>query len=942
MRGELVPRAITILSRVPEVCHICETKLDDSFNKAQFEVDSYKLYRRDRDKDGGGQLVYIRADMPSRRLDSLESSSLESIVCEVTLDSDKWAFIFIYRPPAINGQAALKDLEGILNKVLMKYKYIFLSGDLNFNLLDKDGLGKPLLDLLNVFGMKNLVKHATCFKSADNPSLLDVLCTNAPNLFFKTKEWDLGISDFHKMVTTVRRCRLPPTRDNYITYRSYKDFDEDKFQRDVSNIPYLNLPILPEDDTNVHYWAYNSLFMDVVDEHLPLKTRKAKRKPCTFMNSKWRKAINKRNMLRNRYFAYRTHANWENYRKQRNFCVSLRRQSVQNYFTERCAGGTKSKDFWPTIKPFLSKNGGSSTGNIFLNEGDELVTKPEEVCNVFNDFYVNVANDIGKDAGNYLHDYSDHPSIMAIKENVNIVNKFNFNPVSEEYILKCITDLNSKKSAGCDGINAKIVKSCSQQIAPHITTLVNHHIANKSFPDSLKMANVTPVYKKKDFLDKANYRPVSILPCISKIFERALSDQLTAYMNDIFSSMLSAYRKKHSCQHVLIDLIEDWKSNLDNKSFVGAVLMDLSKAFDCLPHDLLLAKLKAYGLSDEAAETLGSYLSDRLQRVKLGSVFSVWERIIKGVPQGSILGPLLFNIFINDIFYILKNCNLKNYADDNTLSESDTDLESLKGKLSHSSELAIDWFKTNFMQANPEKFHCIFIGPNRKSIDTELSFNGISITSEPEVELLGITIDDKLNFNTHVSNLVTKAARQLNALKRIGNFLSQSCRLNIFRTFVLSNFNYCPLVWHFCSAQHVERLEKIQKRGLQFVFRDYSSEYETLLEKAGLDTLNLSRLKVLACEVYKVVNNQGPAYLKDVFKLRKTAYELKGEENLSLEVPTIRTETFGRHSLRTLAPQVWNSIPSNTRWAVTLKEFKTLLGTWSGIQCKCKMCKDMN
>ena len=170
--------------------------------------------------------------------------------------------------------------------------------------------------------------------------------------------------------------------------------------------------------------------------------------------------------------------------------------------------------------------------------------------------------------------------------------------------------------------------------------------------------SVIVIFKKKDPLDKQNYRPVSILPTISKIYERAIHDQLTTFFDNIFSPFLAAFRRGFGCQTTLLRLVEDWKMALDQHKCVAAILMDLSKAFDCLPHGLLLAKLEAYGLSGRAVELLGSYLRDRQQRIKLGPHTSNWADLIKGVPQGSILGPLLFNVFLNDIFilYMTLHC----------------------------------------------------------------------------------------------------------------------------------------------------------------------------------------------------------------------------------------------------------------------------------------------
>jgi hypothetical protein len=261
--------------------------------------------------------------------------------------------------------------------------------------------------------------------------------------------------------------------------------------------------------------------------------------------------------------------------------------------------------------------------------------------------------------------------------------------------------------------------------------------------------------------------------------------------------------------------------------------MDLSKAFDCLPHDLLLLKLKSYGVAPPSLNLLESYLNNRKQCFKVGTHSSNWQTMFKGVPQGSILVPILFNIFLNDIFYFIHNSELYNYADDNTLSYADTDIKNIIKTLEEESKILINWFSINKMKVNPVKFQAIAVG--KKTHDKNLKFNleGIEIECETEVKLLGVTIDFKLNFNEHISNICKKASRQLNVLKRIGKHLTKLGKLTIYYSFIMSNFNYCPLVWYFCGQVNTKKVEKTQERALRFIYEDYSASYDELLSKSN-------------------------------------------------------------------------------------------------------------
>ena len=387
----------------------------------------------------------------------------------------------------------------------------------------------------------------------------------------------------------------------------------------------------------------------------------------------------------------------------------------------------------------------------------------------------------------------------------------------------------------------------------------------------MKCAEVSPIFKKDDKLNKKNFRPVSILTGISKIFKYVLNNQLSAHFDNIFHELLSAFRKGYSCQSILLKFIEDAKLALDDKKMIGVLFMDLSKAFDCLPHGLLVAKLKAYGLTHSACELMGNYLSGRRQRVKIAGTKSQWNFLDKGVPQGSIIGPLLFNIFLNDLFYFIERGTLYNFADDNSLACVASDVNELKVDLQHDSTICINWFNENGMAANPSKFQFMILSSQPiEQVQMTIDEN-VSLTSEPFVKALGVYVDNRLTFNEHVRKSSSKAARQLDALSRISKFLNFNSKKLIFQSFIMSNFTYCPLVWHFCGKLNNAKIEKIQERALRIVCNDHMSEYSDLLEKMNTSTMLQSRLNIILTEVYKslIPDSKNPSYVRDLIKINR-------------------------------------------------------------------------
>jgi hypothetical protein len=545
-----------------------------------------------------------------------------------------------------------------------------------------------------------------------------------------------------------------------------------------------------------------------------------------YMNSNLRKEMYKRNMLKNKHLKDRRNPiKWLLYKSQRNKVTGMRRNAIKEFFLSKCKPGASPRDFWNAVGPFLS-NKSKSRRNIILKENDRIITEVPELCEIFADFFSTVANSIGRPdhidmsqpdfLSSIIEKHKNHKSVLAIKDRHESNATFDFKPVDSDYVYTLLCKLNIHKATGYDCIPPKMVKLCAKELSVTLTELVNCALKENVFPDDMKKAEISPIFKKKDDMLKDNYRPISILSVFSKVFETIVADQLMAYYRTIFNDMLCAYRKKYGTQHVLIKLIDSWKQALDDDKFVGTVLMDLSKAFDCIPHGLLIAKMNAYGLSNDACKFMSSYLSERYQRVKISNEKSSWMPLLKGIPQGSCLGPFLFNVFMNDIFFFIELCDLTNYADDNTIDIIATSVETVLSALRQDTENAIKWFVDNFMQVNPSKFQFMFLKPiTSKEVPPEfVEVNGTNISCDSEVNLLGMTIDDKLKFDRHINKLCKNAVRQLNVMYRFKGFFYLKERKSMYNTFILSNFNYCPIIWHFCGKVCTKKIENIQERAL--------------------------------------------------------------------------------------------------------------------------------
>ena len=384
-----------------------------------------------------------------------------------------------------------------------------------------------------------------------------------------------------------------------------------------------------------------------------------------------------------------------------------------------------------------------------------------------------------------------------------------------------------------------------------------------------------------------------------------------------------------------MSLIEKWKKELDNKAYAGAILVDLSKAFDTINHELLIAKLYAYGFSKDALKLINSYMSDHWQRTKIDKSFSSWSALLKGVPQGSVLGPILFNRYLNDLFYFL-HCKICNFADDTTSYVFDKNLNFVMQQLKQRSNIALRWFEDNNMKMNASKCHLFVSGNKRELIWAKIGDDQIG--ESRTVKLLGVTIDNELKFDEYISNDCKKAQRKLTVLTRIKKYLDLKKLQLLLKTFFDSQFKYCPLTWMFYSRTTNNKINKLHERALRLVYDDYASAFEELLEKDNSFPIHHYNIQTLCIELYQVFSGQSQTIFSDLFERKIINYNLRSQPDLV--IPQVKSVYKGSNSLRYFGPIIWNLIPKEIKNCDTLASFVSKIRQWRPNACPCRICKN--
>lgn len=495
--------------------------------------------------------------------------------------------------------------------------------------------------------------------------------------------------------------------------------------------------------------------------------------------------------------------------------------------------------------------------------------------------------------------------------------KFCIPPITKEIVEADLSKIPSNKATGLDGISVRVLKEALPVTSSSLALIYNASISNGVFPAAFKIAKVLPLHKKDSIQERGNYRPISVLPILSKPLERHIASAYLRYLtsNNLLYSNQSAYRPYHSCETALLNITDNWLKAMDNSELVGTVFLDLSKAFDLVNHDILLAKLDKYHTATNTLDWFRSYLTGRTQVVSVSGVLSSPLNLEVGVPQGSILGPLLFSIYMNHLPLLLKNTEVDIYADDTTIWSSGTNCTDIQNTLNNSLDKANSWFKLNRMIPNTKKTKHLLIGSVQRlsqSNETtmEIYIDNIKLEEAAGEKLLGVVIDSNLSWNLHIDCLIKKLNSRICLLKRAKVYLTFACRKMLYNALIKPILEYCCTVWGNCTVGNLQRVLRLQKRCARLIFdADTHENSVKLFNKLHWlpidDIIRIRKLYLL----HKINQGHCPAYFnKYIEHISNTHnYNTRSASNNNITTPACKRNS-GLRTFHSSACRLWNAL----------------------------------
>lgn len=597
--------------------------------------------------------------------------------------------------------------------------------------------------------------------------------------------------------------------------------------------------------------------------------------------------------------------------KYRSLFFNIKRVAKQNYYANLFHQYRNNmRQLWKNINELIGKSNDKTSITSIFNIDGKCTADSKEIVNAFGKYYTNMGPNLAKEirASRHLPD-----AYMRSKRHRNPHTLF-MAPTNSLEILSILRSTKAKNSFGHDKLSTKIIKSIQSAIATPLSIVINKSLITGIVPTSFKLAKIKPIYKAKAKDDIMNYRPISLLPSFSKILEKVVHSRVYNFFT--YFNMLShnqfGFQKNHSTIDALTRFINDTTDSLDRGSSMLAVYIDLSRAFDTLNHEILLQKLELYGIRGVALEWFRSYLTDRKQYIEYNNVTSDTHTVLSGIPQGSVLGPLLFIIYINDLPDAIEIGSIL-FADDTTIFCSHKDIPTLYAMMNNQLDIVNDWFRSNKLSLNNNKTNYVLF--TLKSVNEvpqfQLKIEDNIIESKSNVKFLGLYIDQKLRWNYHIDNLKLKMSKALFAINKAKHVLPRKYLRLLYNSLVYSHLTYGVILWGAAFHVHINKIVIMQKKIIRAICgARYDAHTDPLFREIQLIKFTDIHKYHSAKFVYKNLTKSHPRSLLNLFTVSGNVHQHRTRHSLAtgLILPGVRT-TLATQNIRFIGARIWNDIP---------------------------------
>ena len=749
----------------------------------------------------------------------------------------------------------------------------------------------------------------------NSATLIDNIFINKFDDFLVSGNIVTDLTDHFSQFCILKSTLVKVEPEKIIT-RDYSQFSEQRFLEDLSMINWD--VILRGDDIDKIFSTFYNKVNKITNKHAPFRTlskRKSKQLSKPWITKGLKKSIKIKNEL---FYS----GNRERYKLYRNKIMLLSRTSKKKYYHNFFELNiTNMKKTWEGINLLINrkKKSDKPISSIRRPDNSGPTSNQSVISDTLNEHFASVGHRLASKIPQSHVRFSQYLPKRTYSDSLM------FGTVLSEEIQEVINSIPLNKALGLYSCPTKILKSASHLLSKPLAAIINKSVEIGKYPSKLKHAKVIPVFKSGDELDPNNYRPISLLSSFNRIFEKLMYSRLKFFLDkhDVLYHSQYGFRERCSTEHALIDIVDRIRLNIDRRLYSCGIFIDLKKAFDTVDHSILLEKLEHYGIRGVVNNWFSSYLTDRYQSTQIGSCISKKTKTLCGVPQGSVLGPLLFLLYINDIYNSSEKFSFYLFADDTNLLYADKSLRSLENTVNAELSNVSKWLMANKLSLNVSKSNFVIFRPSQKKIDYnvdlkiyDFSLNlYVSLEHRDHVKYLGVLLDSNLSWKYHIAYVATKISKSLGILARLRHFVPSSTLLNIYKSLIQPYINYGLAVWGQAAQSNLNTILILQKRALRLInFAPFRSHAVPLFDLYNVLPLNFLYIKSICTIMHDVYNNKAPRNISSLFTLASDAhhYKTRFSQASTFAIQNSRTKQRIR-SFSCSGAKAWNCIPLNIR-----------------------------